>query len=315
MRTSLRLPIPLLVASLLLAATLSACATPSSASGASDPDEGEGAAIDTTRRRGFMGLDDGPLEADWESWTPINTLAASDIDPILVFDVWHLTDEDERERLWVSFFSLIGFSRTYLPAEASPTVRALLTLLDPSESAEVKTDYVFFVGQTRQSEGVLVRTYRTMPGGGTVGVVLELSRDTGEGDNPTRIRLHLHSGHEEAPSLAVDLARPAAVAFRNVEDERWVTVGDEGVASELAVVRDIVASTFWKPAIGPGYVEPPFEVTRTSVGDESTDFPRGHGVEPDLRPIDRVWIDSVFPPRIDLPAPKPAERPPMARPI
>lgn len=283
-----------------VAIQLAACATSTDRR----PDE-SASRVDTSQRRGFMGLDDGPLEADWEEWTPEPGRAADDIAPIRSFDVWHLTDRAEMEQLWGSFFSLVSFGRNYVPADVDPTYRAILTLLDPSASDDVATDFVFFVGADRATEGVIVRTHRTLENGGTVGLVLELRRDSGQGDNPSTIVLHMHSGFAETPSIAVDLARADEIAYRlpDATTPRWITVEGEELATELMVVRDIVTSTFWRPIIGNGYVDPPFDVVRAEKGTPSVDFPTGHGVEPDLRPIDRVWTDTVFPPRVDLPAP------------
>jgi hypothetical protein len=260
-------------------------------------------AVDTSQRVGFMGLNDEPLAADWNTWTPTPGLAATSVPSFVAFDSWRVTDSEHAEQLWMSTFTLLDVSRGYLPDAAAPTVRALMTVLDPGASSDVVVDVVFVVARDGESEGALVRTYRQMPNGGTPGVVLELQRRAGGGDNPDTMVLHLHAGYAEAQSYEVVLSEPDSIKWRARGDDPWNTQSGEAIATELAVVRDIVAARFWLPLIGTRYMEPTWPIARGEEARDSAnapDFPAGHGEPVELRPIDLVLTDTVFPPRLDL---------------
>lgn len=258
--------------------------------------------VEVPGRDAFMGLDDKPLEADWESWTPASELAAPTMDAFLAFDVWTVDSAQLQERLWVSLFTMVDLARSYLPAESSATTRELMTVLEPGGEDGPVTDVVFIVGEDARSEGVLVRHYRSLPNGGTPGVMLELRRVSGRSDAPTVVRVHLHSGYKESPSYRVDLGQPDKLRWAQADASSWNEDVSESVTTELTVVRSMILETFWQDVIANAYVEPTWEISREVPG-YPVDFAAGHGQPVDLRPIEHVLSDTVFPPRLELSPP------------
>ena len=250
-----------------------------------------------------MGAQNEPRDT-WRDWTPQAQTQSSPQSfdaQATAFDYWQVTDEGQREAAWAAIFGVLSEVRQNAPADYEPTLRMLMTVLEPEpEGAPVRLDATFVAarpGSKAPFEGVGWRLWRELPSGAAPSVTILLSRSAVGPREPDTAVVWLFGGYEEARSLSVQLDGRSGWVMK-LGDGIGVDTTTE-LSGEGALLSQILRTTFWDPVVSNAYLETSLE-RRETPEPTPPQHPTALGLSLGDRDIDQVFTESVFAPRLTI---------------
>ena len=263
----------------------------------------------------LMGIDAGPKSAVWQDWTPRTTrglVPEGFKAKVHAFDYWQIGDDQVVERAWSGMAAVLDYLRREgLGERQKRTATVLLQALDGrADDGRPRMDATFVVSADAEqsTEGVVVRLFRQLPDQVTPGIALYLERREGQGLGFGRAILWAEPAFEQA--------QPFTLRLEKTEQVDWVAHKFDGLRYPLSDVargslegvaelsRDIFTRHFWKPFVGPAFVE---AKSRAAEFEPIAEGPKpALGMDLKERTIEQVYRNTVFPPRMDaIQLPKP----------
>ncbi len=256
-----------------------------------------GPARDTSSLEGVEDVD----RAYWSSWTPVpDAPSTAPTGTAVTFDHWRL-DADATADLWSSIFPVLDAARLSGGPEVGPSIELALRVLEPDDApGGVVTSDVAFVVSARDAavpwEGVLVRLWRELPGGGSPGVCVLLTRHAdGPLDVPSVATIWVSPGYAELAPATLSAretfgSSPGLAAPIDPVDPR-----DPPATHPLAgAILDALTPAVWSALTQERYIDPTLGVLDPAPATAERFAPP----EMSSRDIEQVFSMTAFLPKI-----------------